>query len=92
VPHAKGGDQRVDRSHLDSGPSTPIAEVGRLHVIGSRGHQRGQTTEVMQDFVPVLWAQESLQQLLQNDSRDDNELPSRQSPREAVGVEMAKFD
>ena len=76
--HAELGDQRIDRSDLDARPAASVPEFrcGNVIVPGRLEQREGRKS--FDDLFACLCAGETLQQLLQDDSRGHDDIRSQQ--------------
>ena len=75
VPDAKLGNQRIDGSHLNSCATTRVAQRGGLDVIITVRNQERHSGKPLENLGACLRSRETLQQLLENESGREDNLP-----------------
>jgi hypothetical protein len=81
-PDAQLGEQRVDRTHLDPAVPAVVTQTGGRDVIVSLWLQEGQGCKPVYDPLPGTGSPETLEQLLQDQSRRVDQLAPFKGTRE----------
>lgn len=69
MSQAEAGKQCVDGADLDAGPTTGVSQCGRLDVIVTVRDNQRQCGKALDDLIARAWAGESLQELLEDETR-----------------------
>ena len=80
VSETKLREERIDRSGLDASAPAAIAQGGGFDVIRAIRHNERDRGEAIQYLRPCLRAQETLQELLENEACSENYLVSLDGP------------
>lgn len=88
VPNAQLGEQRIDRTDLDTCSATLVSELRRRDMGLAIGLQQRKRREALDDLLARLGPGESLKQFLENHSRRDDDIRAHERVLELLNFRL----